>query len=168
MHAEIIKDVTPNSTYYETIQFLKDQGALDETNEDLDVNGTLTRGDYAQLVAKAMDYMDRTYPNPKLKDVKTTDPQYPYIAAWAYHSAVTGYTDKTFWTNAPVLRSEMAILLVKGFNMKLREPLNGAISDVSRNAYAYPYITTLSFIALQLIILTTQMNMYSLDMVYYF
>lgn len=142
--ASTFSDVSQYSDYYEPIVDLVNRkivsGYPDGTFRP---NKSITREEAAKMLARTIDVNITNPANPGFKDVRTSDPNYRYIAALASEGIINGYPDGKFHPKEPITRAQMAKILSLGFKLGISTKLNHGFKDVpSANPNAY-YIQTL-------------------------
>ncbi|MEK4698144.1 S-layer homology domain-containing protein [Solibacillus sp. FSL R7-0668] len=142
--ASTFSDVSQYSDYYEPIVDLVNRkivsGYPDGTFRP---NKSITREEAAKMLARTIDVNITNPANPGFKDVRTSDPNYRYIAALASEGIINGYPDGKFHPKEPITRAQMAKILSLGFKLGISTKLNHGFKDVpSNNPNAY-FIQTL-------------------------
>lgn len=142
--ASTFSDVSQYSDYYEPIVDLVNRkiisGYPDNTFRP---NKSITREEAAKMLARTIDVNITNPANPGFKDVKTSDPNYRYIAALASEGIINGYPDGKFHPKEPITRAQMAKILSLGFKLGISTKLNHGFKDVPNNNPNAYYIQTL-------------------------
>lgn len=102
-------------------------------------NKTMTRGEVAIMIGKALNISTKNRPNPNFTDVTTKDSAYPYIAALVQEGVFS--KGKKFNPSATLTRTEMAKILVEAFDVTGTS--DKVYKDVPKTHWAYPYVTKL-------------------------
>ena len=138
-------DLEPSHFAYDAILNLYERNIISGYgNGKFGPNDSVTRGQAAKMLAQVLELDTTSIVNPNFKDVKTTDPFYPYIAALANEGVINGFVDQTYRPNEPITRGQMAIVITKGFEFKQATlPLTHTFDDVTVNTYERFFIQTI-------------------------
>lgn len=136
--AATFKDVSTSYTFYEEINYLTSKGIITGyTNGTFKPNESVTRSAAAIMIGRALG-LDGTKRTTKFPDVSKDSVASGYIQSAVEAGIISGFTDGTFRPNEPVTRGQLAIFLVRAFDLK--DSIAVTFSDVSTNSAAYPYI----------------------------
>lgn len=94
---------------------------------------SITRGEAAALISRALDLDTKNVKDPNLKDVNKNYFAYNDVAAVHSAGIMVGYNNR-FHPNKTLTRAEMAAILVKGFQLEAKGTAN--FKDVSDNNWA--------------------------------
>ncbi|WP_203362936.1 S-layer homology domain-containing protein [Bacillus sp. REN10] len=123
------------------IEFLTNKGIISGFSDGtFKPNASVTRGQTAILLARALNLNVNNRPNPRFKDVPVTHSAYKYIAAIVDEGIYPKGTN--FYPNKPLTREEMARMLVNAYSLKGNK--NITFKDVSTSYWAQPYISLLA------------------------
>lgn len=90
-----------------------------------------TRAELALFIANALNLDTKNVVNPGFTDVPVNSKYYGAIAALYHEGIISGYADKTFKPNADVKRSQVAKMLVLGFDLELSQATTTKFKDVN-------------------------------------
>lgn len=145
------KDVKETDNYYSAVESLLEQKAISSTLDSFKPNESITRGQMASILVKALDLDISDVKNPNFKDVPTTHQFYPYIAKLANEGILGGKSDGTFGIDEPLTRGQMSVILTEAFDIPLvsiydveLEKFKDLYEEEIRSISAYVY-TSLSF-----------------------
>ena len=104
-----------------------------------------TRAELALFIANALNLDTKNVVNPGFADVSKNSKYYGAIAALYNEGIISGYPDKTFKPNANVKRSQVAKMLVLGFDLELAQAATTKFKDVNtiQDTNTRRYIQTL-------------------------
>ena len=104
-----------------------------------------TRAELALFIANALNLDTKNVVNPGFTDVPKNSKYYGAIAALYNEGIISGYADKTFKPNANVKRSQVAKMLVLGFDLELAQATTTKFKDVNaiQDTNTRRYIQTL-------------------------
>lgn len=104
-----------------------------------------TRAELALFIANALNLDTKNVVNPGFKDVPKNSKYYGAIAALYNKGIISGYPDQTFKPNANVTRSQVAKMLVIGFDLELAHATTTKFKDVNaiQDTNTRRYIQTL-------------------------
>ncbi|GLC87863.1 S-layer homology domain-containing protein [Lysinibacillus piscis] len=104
---------------------------------------SLTRGEAAYFLAKALHLDTEQIANPGYMDVPTTHPYYKHIAALAVKGIIQ--QGANYYPSKPITRSQMAKILTKGFEWELVTSNEKTFSDFTKDSETNQYIQTLLY-----------------------
>lgn len=104
-----------------------------------------TRAELALFIANALNLDTKNVADPGFIDVPKNSKYYGAIAALYNEGIISGYSDKTFKPNNNVTRSQVAKMLVLGFDLELANTTTTKFKDVNaiQDTDARRYIQTL-------------------------
>lgn len=140
--ANTYKDVGQSHIFYDAIENLAKRGVINGYgNGRFGPEDSVTRGQAAKIIARALGLNISNVVNPNYKDVKKTDPFYGAIAALSAKGILTGYQDKSFGANKYITRNEMAVVLTRAF--ELGESNGATLPFYDTQAYFEPFISAI-------------------------
>ncbi|MFI8687910.1 S8 family serine peptidase [Rossellomorea sp. NPDC077527] len=141
--AKAFRDVPSSHWANGAIQYLSVMDVINGyPNGKFGVDDKLTRLQAAQMIVRDLKISTANRPNPGLKDVKPGDEGYEVIAAIADEGIMTGTSEGTFDSKAPLTRAQMAKILVEGYGFKGES--HADFRDVPENHWAADYINALA------------------------
>ena len=104
-----------------------------------------TRAELALFIANALNLDTKNVVNPGFTDVPSNSKYYGAIAALYNEGIISGYSNKTFKPNDNVKRSQVAKMLVLGFDLELAQATTTKFKDVNviQDTNTRRYIQTL-------------------------
>lgn len=104
-----------------------------------------TRAELALFIANALNLDTKNVADPGFTDVPKNSKYYGAIAALYNEGIISGYSDKTFKPNNNVTRSQVAKMLILGFDLELANSTTTKFKDVNAltDLNARRYIQTL-------------------------
>ncbi|WP_313639680.1 S-layer homology domain-containing protein [Paenibacillus sp.] len=106
-------------------------------------NGTVTRGEFATMLARALklDSVDSEF---SFTDQGQTPVwAQPFIQALSKAGFISGYEDGTFSANNKITRSELVVLIVRALGLEVNPKATLAFVDADQTpAWAKPYVAT--------------------------
>lgn len=138
VQAASFKDVPASSTFYKEINYLTSKKIISGyADGSFKPNEAVTRGQAATMISRALG-LNGTQRTTKFKDVSKSNAASGHIQSAVDKGIIQGFSDGTFRPNQKVTRGQMAIFLVRAFN--LTETTAVKFKDVSKSSAAYPYI----------------------------
>lgn len=107
-------------TYDNEVAFLRTLGFIDDKIDDNLSTATVSRGEYAAMMVRAVgqeDYAQRGVFEQKFKDVPKSHTYYNYISASVELGLFNGTSNGTFEPNMPVTMNQAVTVAVKAINM---------------------------------------------------
>lgn len=136
--AATFKDVSTSYTFYKEVNYLTGKGIIaGYPDGTFKPNESVTRAAAAIMIGRALG-LDGTQRTTKFPDVGASSVASGYIQSAVEAGIISGFTDGTFRPNEPVTRGQLAIFLVRAF--QLEETTDVTFKDVSSTSAAYPYI----------------------------
>lgn len=139
-----LKDLDKKQDYYEDVLNLVERGIVkgfpDGTYKP---HNSVTRGQAAKILAMSLNLDTTNVKDPGFTDVKKTDEYYGPIAALAEAGIINGYPDNTFGQANTLTRSQMAKIIVKGFELEEEELTDTHFSDVKETDEFAGYVQSL-------------------------
>ncbi|MEI7026832.1 S-layer homology domain-containing protein [Paenibacillus sp. y28] len=102
----------------------------------------ISRAEYVKLIVNALGWTQSATHTDVFSDVSAGHWAAPYVSAAVAHGLTDGYQDGTFKPDNLVTRAEMAVLLVRAFELKQGEASAVAFTDVDESHWAYAAIQT--------------------------
>ncbi|MER2192916.1 MAG: S-layer homology domain-containing protein [Solibacillus sp.] len=96
---------------------------------------TITRGQAAAIIVKMLKFDTSNVKNPGFKDVSTNNGYYKAIATLAQKGIIGGYSDGSYKPNDPIIRSQMASIIVKAFDLPRSSNIENPFKDVSYSSH---------------------------------
>ncbi|WP_143560819.1 S-layer homology domain-containing protein [Sporosarcina sp. P26b] len=116
---ELFKDVPLSYAYATEIYFLRDRGIINgDTDGTFDPGNTLSREHAAVILSRAFNLPPVEQARREFSDVPKTHRYYNEISAIANANIVGGHSDGTFNPTGQLTRSQMAMILVKAYNLE--------------------------------------------------
>ncbi len=138
VQAASFKDVPASSTFYKEINYLTSKKIISGyADGSFKPNEAVTRGQAATMISRALG-LNGTQRATTFKDVSKSNAASGHIQSAVDKGIIQGFSDGTFRPNQKVTRGQMAIFLVRAFN--LTETTAVKFKDVSKSSAAYPYI----------------------------
>ena len=138
VQAASFKDVPASSTFYKEINYLTSKKIISGyADGSFKPNEAVTRGQAATMISRALG-LNGTQRTTKFKDVSKSNAASGHIQSAVDKGIIQGFSDGTFRPNQKVTRGQMAIFLVRAFN--LTKTTTVTFKDVSKSSAAYPYI----------------------------
>ena len=143
--AKLFTDLNKYGTHTEAITYLNELSAFDyKTGNTLNANSNVTRAEASKVLYNLYNSKltkTRTYKN-NFKDV-TSKTAFSKEMIWAYETGIFGgVTNTQFQPNAKLTRAQMAVILVKTFDLKSKG--NITFKDVKSNHWAKSAISILA------------------------
>jgi hypothetical protein len=108
------KDVSSNQRFYDEISYLINDGVISGFKDGtFGPDRVVTRAQAAIMIGRALD-LDGAQRSTHFKDVDSTQVASGYIASAVKEGIISGYPDKTYRSDQPVTRGQMAIFPVSG------------------------------------------------------
>lgn len=141
--ADHFPDVSSNHWAYESIHTLSAAGILNGySNGVFRADREVTRAQAAVILARALDVELTTSFQPDFRDVPANHYAYPAIAALTEQGVFSNAGN--FHPNRPLPRSQMAKIIVEGFDIVVDSNHQLTFSDVPATLWAHDYIITLA------------------------
>ena len=140
--ASPFSDVDPSSSHYDNIIQLYELGYVQGFRGKYMPNQSVTRAQAAKMLAQMLQLDTTNVKDPGYTDVSHNYEMYPYIAALAEANIMTGYKKK-FQPYEPVTRSQMAKMLVLGYNFDVASSIQPRFIDVDEKTSNAVYIQSL-------------------------
>ena len=116
---ELFKDVPLSYAYATEIYFLRDRGIINgDTDGTFNPGNTLSREHAAVILSRAFNLPPVEQARREFSDVPKTHRYYNEISAIANANIVGGHSDGTFNPTGQLTRSQMAMILVKAYNLE--------------------------------------------------
>lgn len=116
---ELFKDVPLSYAYATEIYFLRDRGIINgDTDGTFNPGNTLSREHAAVILSRAFNLPPVEQARREFSDVPKTHRYYNEISAIANANIVGGHSDGTFNPTGQMTRSQMAMILVKAYNLE--------------------------------------------------
>ena len=139
----LFKDVPLSYAYATEIYFLRDRGVINgDTDGTFNPGNTLSREHAAVILSRAFSLAPAEEARKDFSDVPKTHRYYNEISAIANANIVGGYSDGTFNPTGQLTRSQMAMILVKAYNLEGESAEK--FKDVSPQHGAYKQIHILA------------------------
>ncbi|PID18982.1 Parasporal protein [Sporosarcina sp. P35] len=140
---ELFTDVPLSYAYATEIYFLRDRGIITgDTDGTFNPGNTLSRQHAAVILSRAFNLLPVEEARREFSDVPKTHRYYNEISAIANANIVGGYSDGTFNPTGQLTRSQMAMILVKAYNLEGES--EEKFKDVSPQHGAYKQIHILA------------------------
>ncbi|AXH98360.1 Parasporal protein [Sporosarcina sp. PTS2304] len=140
---DLFKDVPLSYPYATEIYFLRNQQIImGDVDGNFNPGNTLSREHAAVILSRAFNLAPVTEARQIFSDVPKSHRYYNEISAISNANIVGGYSDGTFNPKGQLTRSQMAMILVKAYNLE-GESVN-KFKDVSKNHGAYKQIHILA------------------------
>ena len=134
-------DVTPDQWFYDEVMTAAGKGWVNGQGDGkFNPNGTMTRADFALIVARIMGYNEADYPTSAFPDVDSD--QY-YSAAVAFckaHNIIDGDDKGNFNPTDPITREQMAKILCQAKQLKVTVPEKTFDDDAKIAEWAKGYV----------------------------
>lgn len=140
------KDLQNVGDHYTAIDELYNLGIIEGRSATLFAPyEAATRAELALFIANALNLDTKNVIDPGFTDVPKNSKYYGAIAALYNEGIISGYSDKTFKPNDHVKRSQVAKMLVLGFDLELAPATTTKFSDVNsiQDTNTRRYIQTL-------------------------
>jgi len=137
-----IKNGGSEAELYKAVQELYSKGIVfGTTNTMFSPYQSLTRGEAAYFLAKALNLETKKVENPGFTDVPTSHPYYGPIAALATKGIIQ--KGANYHPDQFIKRSQMAKILTLGFDLQKSTTLSAPFSDFTKDNETNQYIQTL-------------------------
>lgn len=134
----------PSHHFYEAVMNLSSRGIFAGYPDGTFKPGqSINRQHAAKFLALTLGLDTVNVKDPGFKDVSKKSAYYGHIAALVEAGIISGYADKTFKPGDNLTRTQMAKMLVLGFEFKARGSQKNPFSDVSDNKWNKSYVQTL-------------------------
>lgn len=134
----------PSHHFYEAVMDLSSKGIIGGYPDGtFKPNQNISRQHAAKFLSLALGLDTRNVKNPGFKDVNKTNPYYGSIAALVEAGIISGNKDNTFKPNDNLTRTQMAKMLVLGFDLKSKGPQKNPFSDVDNNNWNKSFVQVL-------------------------
>ena len=134
-------DVTPDQWFYDEVMTAAGKGWVNGQGDGkFNPNGTMTRADFALIVARIMGYNEADYPTTAFPDVDSD--QY-YSAAVAFckaHNIIDGDDKGNFNPTDAITREQMAKILCQAKQLKVTVPEKTFDDDAKIAEWAKGYV----------------------------
>lgn len=145
--AKSFPDVKVDDYFYTAVMDLTERKIIKGFPDgEFKPHNQVTRGQAAKILAMVLDLDTENVQDPGFKDVKKTDEYYGPIAALAQAGIIIGYTNgdnKEFKPANTLTRSQMAKIIVKGFELPEEELTDDRFEDVKEGDEFAGYVQTL-------------------------
>lgn len=117
------EDVASSDWYYDSVKEISSRGIIAGRSPTVFApKAVMTRAEFVTMLTKIASVSNSELENAAkkaeiFKDVELDDWCAPYIGWGVENKIVNGYTDGTFLPNAPVSRQELAVMLVRFFDL---------------------------------------------------
>ena len=142
--APLFTDVDQTNTHYQNILDLHARGMIsgypDGTFRPANF---VTRAQAAKMLANILGLDTKNVRNPHFADVSSLDDYYGPIAALVEANVISGYADGSFRPHATLTRSQLAKMLVNGFNFEVASAVKPNFKDVDASTSNAVHIQTL-------------------------
>ena len=138
---ETFSDVTTDQWYYDEVMTAANKGWINGVgNGRFDPNGTMTRGDFALIIARILNYDPKNYPNSGFPDVDS-DMYYSAAIAFCKDQGIIGGEGGYFNAEDPITREEMAKILAEALQLttSIPEKLYADDAEIAQWAKGYVY-----------------------------
>lgn len=141
-------DVKEDHDFYDAVMNLTERGIIKGFPDgEFKPSNSITRGQAAKILAMVLDLDIENVEDPGFSDVTKTDEYYGPIAALAKAGIIIGYTNddgiKEFKPAITLTRSQMAKIIVKGFEFEEEELTDDRFEDVKVDDEFANYVQTL-------------------------
>lgn len=140
-------DVTLDNDFYNAVMDLTEREIIRGfPSGEFKPYNSVTRGQAAKILAMVLNLDTENVDNPGFTDVSETDEYYGPIAALADAGIIIGYEvdgKKEFRPANTLTRSQMAKIIVKGFNLEEEELTDDRFTDVKKGDEFARYVQTL-------------------------
>lgn len=137
-------DVPYTHTHFDNIMALQARGIISGYGDGtFRPNNYVTRAQAAKMLAMVLGLDTVNVKNPNFADVSSHDASYGPIAALVEANVISGYSDGSFRPNATLTRSQMAKMLVNGFNFEVASAVQPVFQDVTSATSNAVHIQTL-------------------------
>jgi hypothetical protein len=127
-------DLPEDHRFYEEITYLMDKEIMTGySNGTVKPERNVTRAEAAIMIARYNGY-DGAQQTTPFTDVPKSHPASGYIAQAAKAGLISGYDDKSYKPDAPIIRGDMAIIIQRVFDLGLL--IHSDFTDVSGNMKA--------------------------------
>ncbi|RHW40040.1 hypothetical protein D1B33_04105 [Lysinibacillus yapensis] len=134
-------DLDTSNAHYPAIKQLVDRGVLNGFPDGtFKPSQSLTRGQAAVILAKALNLETSNYTKQVFNDVPSSSPYFKQINALYANNIIGGFDDQSFRPGDSLTRAQMAIILVKAYNLRLPEAVTLPFRDVSMTSGYQHYI----------------------------
>lgn len=137
----VFSDVDASNAHYPAIKQLVDRGVLNGFPDGtFKPSQSLTRGQAAVILSKALNLDTSNYTKQIFKDVPSSSPYFKQINALYANDIIGGFEDQTFKPGNPLTRAQMATILVKAYDLQLPKSIKLPFKDVNPASGYRPYI----------------------------
>jgi len=134
----------PSHHFYEAVMNLSSRGIFAGYPDGTFKPGeSINRQHAAKFLALTLGLDTVNVKDPGFKDVSKKNAYYGHIAALVEAGIISGYADKTFKPGDNLTRTQMAKMLVLGFEFKAKGSQKNPFSDVADNKWNKSYVQTL-------------------------
>ncbi|MEK5039874.1 S-layer homology domain-containing protein [Sporosarcina sp. FSL K6-3457] len=138
-----VKDI-PSHHFYEAVMDLSSRGIIGGYPDGtFKPSQNISRQHAATFLALSLGLDTVNVKDPGFKDVNKKNPYYGAIAALVEAGIISGYADNTFKPNDNLTRTQMAKILVLGFNFKSQGAQSNPFSDITNSKWNKSYIQVL-------------------------
>ncbi|MGN7385473.1 S-layer homology domain-containing protein [Sporosarcina sp. SAFN-015] len=138
-----VKDI-PSHHFYEAVMDLSSRGIIGGYPDGTFKPGqSISRQHAAKFLALTLGLDTVNVKDPGFKDVNKNNPYYGAIAALVEAGIISGYADNTFKPNDNLTRTQMAKMLVLGFNLKSQGEQNNPFNDISASNWNKSFVQVL-------------------------
>ena len=139
--AETFNDVTPDWWYYDEVMTAANKGWINGMRPGyFEPNGTMTRGQFATIIARILNYNPDNYPNTAFPDVPS-DIYYSEAVAFCKENNIIDGDDKgNFNGEDPITREQMAKILCQALQLKVTVPEDKFDDDAKIAEWAKGYV----------------------------
>ncbi|GEN81793.1 hypothetical protein SLU01_01050 [Sporosarcina luteola] len=138
-----VKDI-PSHHFYEAVMDLSSRGIIGGYPDGTFKPGeSISRQHAAKFLALTLGLDTVNVKDPGFKDVNKNNPYYSAIAALVEKGIISGYADNTFKPNENLTRTQMAKMLVLGFNLKSQGTEDNPFSDISAGNWNKSFVQVL-------------------------
>lgn len=138
-----VKDI-PSHHFYEAVMDLSSRGIIGGYPDGTFKPGqSISRQHAAKFLAMTLGLDTVNVKDPGFKDVNKKNPYYGAIAALVEAGIISGYADNTFKPNDNLTRTQMAKMLVLGFNLKSQGEQDNPFRDISASNWNKSFVQVL-------------------------
>ena len=140
----IFGDVKEDADYYEHVNELFERGFVNGYSDGFfKPMGLLTRAEAAKILALNLGLDTTKSFSYSFKDVPRNNWAYPYIAALKEAGIIDGYPDGSIKPGDSITRSQMAKMLVIGYDLQPVTTITFPFTDIPKDSWEAPYIQAL-------------------------
>ena len=139
--AETFSDVAPDQWYYDVVNTAAGKGWINGVGDGkFNPNGTMTRGDFALIVARIMGYDPEDYAKTAFPDVASSDYYSAAIAFCKEQGIIDGDDLGNFNPKSPITREQMAKIICQAKQLKVTIPEKTFDDDAKIAEWAKGYV----------------------------